>query len=130
MTFFLGGGSALGGGFHNFEALEVGEGRVGAGARTLLLVLHLPLGVDKSESVVSNASGSHEAVLGVVVFVERILDCISTRSGYVELTDSEAIISLLDGELRLVSCARVHNVGADDVGVLVVARSGKLTGLI
>ena len=129
-SLLLGGRSSLRHGLHNFEALEIREGCIGARSRALLLVLHLPFSVDEGESVVANASSSHKAVLGVVVFIERVLHMVGARGRDVKLTHSEAIISLRDGKLRLISCSGVDNVGADDVRVLVVARTRKLLGLL
>jgi len=116
--------------FHNFKSLEIGEGGVGARSGSLLFIFHFPLSIDKSESVVTNASGAHETVLGVMVFVEGVLDLVASRCRNIELTDAEAIISLGDCELGLVSDARVGDVGTHDIGVLVEPRSRKLLRLV
>jgi hypothetical protein len=116
----------LGHRFHNFKALEVGEGGVGTGSGSLLFVFHFPLSVDKSESVITDASGTHETVLRVMVFVEGVLDLVASRCRNIELTDAEAIIGLGNSEFRHVGHAGVSDVGTDDIGVLVETGSREL----
>jgi hypothetical protein len=92
----------------------------------LFFVFHLPLSLNKGEFIVTDASSTHEVVLRRMVLVEAVFTLVATRSGNVKLTYSEAIISLRDSKLRLVSHTRVDNIRADYIGVLVLTRARKL----
>lgn len=96
----------------------------------MFFVFHLPLSLNEGEFIVTDTGSTHEVVLRRVVLVEAVFALVATGSRNVKLTDSEAIISLRDSKLRLVSHTRVDNIRADYIRVVVLTRARKLLRFI
>ena len=89
--------------FHLFNASEVREAGIGAGSRSLALVLHLPFCVNESLFICSDGGTTLESILRVEVLVQSIFRSILAGSWYFEATSSETVIGLLNSKVLRVA---------------------------